>query len=318
MQVYKNIQDLPSFTNAVLTVGTFDGVHRGHQQVLQLLLRQAIAIGGDAVVITFHPHPRRVVAPVNPSSAVVQLLTTASEKYQLLSQFGIQHVVEVPFDESFSRLSAAEYVSGFLVEKFHPHTIIIGYDHKFGSDRRGDYHLLENMGAHYGFQVKEIPGHMLRDITVSSTKIRQALLSGDVETAGLYLGYHYFFEGRVIKGNQLGRTIGFPTANISIGDEDKLVPANAVYAVQVLRLQTGVTYNAMMNIGTRPTVGGQQRSIEVNIFDFNEMIYGEMLRVKMLYRIRSEEKFSSPDALKIQLGKDKAAARQLLSKPASF
>jgi riboflavin kinase/FMN adenylyltransferase len=219
-------------------------------------------------------------------------------------------LVVVPFDEHFAQQTAKEYVEHFLFEKFHPHTVIIGYDHRFGQGRKGDYHLLEDFGRLLGFAVKEIPEHVLNNITVSSTKIREALLHSDVETANNYLGYDYFFEGTVVEGNKLGRTLGYPTANIQMETPEKLVPGNGVYAVIAAVDQS--SYKAMMNIGIRPTVDGTRRVIEVNIFDFNEDLYGKTLRVYIKRYLRGEVKFNGLDALKEQLAIDKITALKVL------
>lgn len=315
MKVYTNIQQLPVFKNAVITIGTFDGVHQGHQQIIEQMLKEASAINGTAVLITFYPHPKQIInytkSSANESdlktiSKPIELLNTPEEKYELLQQRGIEHIVVVPFDKAFAEQSAAAYIKDFLVNRFHPHTIIIGYDHRFGNNRQGDYHLLEEEAEKYNFMVKEIPEHVLKNITISSTKIRTALLAGDINTAAGYLGYAYFFSGRVIQGNQLGRTIGYPTANLLIEDEQKLVPANGVYAVAVVL--DGRKLKGMMNIGLRPTVNGSTRVIEVNIFDFDEMIYGSMLRITMVKHLRSEVKFNGLDELKMQLAIDKVNA----------
>lgn len=305
MKVYTNIHQLPVFKNAVITIGTFDGVHKGHQQIIQQLLKEAKAIDGTAVLITFFPHPKQVVSL---QRGPLYIINTPEEKYDLLHRHGIEHIVVVPFDKAFAEQTAASYIKEFLVEKFHPHTIIIGYDHRFGNNREGDYHLLENESDQYNYIVKEIPEHVLKNITISSTKIRTALLEGDIDTAASYLGYSYFFSGKVILGNQLGRTLGFPTANLLIEDEQKLIPANGVYAVEVVLKGREKTYKGMMNIGLRPTVDGSTRMIEVNIFDFDEMIYGSSLKVILVKHLRSEVKFNGLDELKSQLAKDKENA----------
>ncbi len=310
MKVYNNIYDLPGFEKAVLTIGTFDGVHKGHQQVIRQLLQEASEIDGEAVLITFFPHPKQIVStPTQAGSESradeIRLLNTPEEKYHLLHQQGIEHIVVVPFDKAFASQPAIAYINDFLVKRFHPHTIIIGYDHRFGNNREGDYKLLEAEAVKNNFRVKEIPQHILKNITVSSTKIRTALLQGDLETATAYLGYSYFFSGVVIQGNQLGRTIGFPTANLFIEDEKKLVPANGVYAVEVQVDGREEQLHGMMNIGLRPTVNGTKRVIEVNIFDFDEMIYGAILKVTLVKFLRTEVKFEGLEALKAQLAKDK-------------
>jgi riboflavin kinase / FMN adenylyltransferase len=305
MQVHTHIDQLPFFRNAVVTIGTFDGVHTGHQQIIAQLKEEAHAISGETVIITFHPHPRKVVAHKE-----VFILNTLQEKIELLSEKGIDHLVVVPFDEQFASQTAKEYVEHFLWEKFHPHTVIIGYDHRFGHSRQGDYHLLEDFGHQLGFLVKEIPEHVLNNITVSSTRIREAILNSDIATANNYLGYDYFFEGIVIEGNKLGRTLGYPTANLFVETTEKLIPGNGVYAAIAATDQS--TYKAMMNIGLRPTVDGKKRMIEVNLFDFNQDLYGKKLRVYLKEYLRGEIKFDGLDALKNQLALDKASALRLL------
>lgn len=305
MQVHTHIHQLPVFRNAVVTIGTFDGVHTGHQQIIAQLKEEAQIIDGETVIITFHPHPRKIVAHKE-----VFTLNTLQEKTELLRQKGIDHLVVVPFDEQFASQSAQEYVEHFLLEKFHPHTVIIGYDHRFGHGRQGDYHLLENFGKQLGFLVKEIPEHVLNNITVSSTKIREALLNSDIATANNYLGYDYFFEGTVVEGNKLGRTLGYPTANLQIESAEKLIPGNGVYAVIAAVEQS--TYKAMMNIGVRPTVDGKKRMIEVNLFDFNQDLYGKTLRVYIKHYLRGEVKFNGLEELKNQLAIDKESALRLL------
>jgi len=326
MQVHRSLDHLPLFTNAILTIGTFDGVHTGHQQILHQLKDEARLQQGESVIISFDPHPRKVVGQLNHP---IQLLNSLPEKIELLDQQGIDHLVIVPFTIKFASQPAKDYVEKFLVEKFHPHTIIIGYDHQFGHNREGNYQLLEVMKEDFGFRVKEIPEHVLHNSIISSTKIRQALLSGNVDEANECLGYDYFFEGKVVEGNKVGRTIGYPTANLEITDDDKLVPGNGVYAVEVelkdekeilehqhsssVASSPSSVLQGMMNIGIRPTVDGAHRVIEVNIFDFDQDIYGQTLRVYLKARIRSEVKFSGIDALKEQLAADKITALHLLN-----
>jgi riboflavin kinase/FMN adenylyltransferase len=306
IQVHSDLMHLPTFKNAVITIGTFDGVHLGHQQIIQQLKTEAAAIDGETVIITFHPHPRIIVG----GPTQVKILNTLEEKIEMLDAKGIEHVVVIPFDEAFANQEAKEYITNFLVAKFHPHTIIIGYDHRFGKNRLGDYRLLENMGTAHNYQVKEIPEHVLNEVTISSTRIREALLKSDIDTANKYLGYAYFFEGTVVEGNKLGRTIGYPTANLKIEGEQKLVPGNGVYAVHVK--VNNHTYNGMMNIGVRPTVDGINRVIEVNIFDFDKDIYGEKIRVTVEHHLRGEIKFNGLEALKNQLAHDRIEAFKLL------
>jgi riboflavin kinase / FMN adenylyltransferase len=303
MKVYRDINSLPVFTNAVITTGSFDGLHTGHVQIIEQLIKEAEKIGGTPVLITFYPHPKQVVQM---KEKALYIINTPEEKYELLQLKGIENIVVVPFDTSFSQLSAQEYISNFLVEKFHPSIIVVGYDHRFGNNREGNFDLLKSKEAEYHFKVKEIPEHVLKNITISSTKIRAAMLDGDIEKAASYLGYHYYFSGTVIQGNKLGRTIGYPTANLQIQDEHKLVPANGVYAVDV---QLGSrNLKGMMNIGIRPTVDGTKRVIEVNIFDFDEDIYGQNLKITLKKNLRLEVKFASLEELKAQLAKDKEHA----------
>lgn len=311
MQVHTNIEQLPIFRNAVVTIGTFDGVHRGHQKIIEQLKTQAQQVNGETVIITFHPHPRRIVAR---EQAEIKLLNTLSEKEQLLQSLGIDHLVIVPFDESFANQHATDYIEKFLVSRFHPATIIIGYDHRFGKNREGNYQLLEKYRDQYKYQLIEIPEAVIKDNTISSTRIRKALSHGEIAEANDLLGYHYFFEGVVIQGNKLGRTIGYPTANLRLSDEEKLVPGNGVYAVQVVlpSLPQFGTLNGMMNIGVRPTVDGTKRSIEVNIFDFNEDIYDKHMRVLVVEHLRGEQKFDGLEALKHQLAQDEIQSRAIL------
>ena len=324
MHIYKNTDHLPAFRRAVITIGTFDGVHTGHQQILEQLRQEAARIDGETVIITFHPHPRKIVKS---ATAEIRLLNTLREKIELLSWKGIDHLVIVPFTEAFSQLTAEQYVKEFLLEKFHPHTIIIGYDHQFGKGRLGDYHLLEDFSRLEGFKLQEITVHLLNEISVSSTRIREAISKADLDTANRLLGYDFFFAGRVVEGNKLGRTIGYPTANLRMEDAEKLIPGDGVYAVEAAEIPdweehsttapapgAGVPrWKGMMNIGMRPTVDGTRRVIEVNIFDFNGDLYGRMLRVFVKKHLRGEQKFNGLDALKQQLAKDRDAAVAFLS-----
>jgi riboflavin kinase/FMN adenylyltransferase len=310
MQVHRNIEDLPPFRKAVVTIGTFDGVHRGHQQIIRLLKAEATANGGETVIITFHPHPRKVISGRKEG---VLLINTLDEKIRLLGDLGINHLVVVPFTPEFSSLTAGEYIRDFLVSKFHPEVLIIGYDHRFGQGRKGDYQLLEEMGPVYGFEVKEIPEHVLNTVTISSTHIRNSLMEGKLAEANQFLGYPFPLSGTVVEGDKRGRTIGFPTANLVAFDPEKLIPADGVYAVT---LQVGARknlYRGMMNIGFRPTVGGDKRSLEVHILNFSEEIYGSVLSLKFHHYVRKEMKFPSLEALKSQLAADKEEVEKLLA-----
>ncbi|HVU55500.1 MAG TPA: bifunctional riboflavin kinase/FAD synthetase [Puia sp.] len=309
MHVYRNIDHLPSFRRAVITIGTFDGVHTGHQKILEQLHQEAARIDGQTVIITFHPHPRKIVKA---AAADIRLINTLREKIELLSWKKIDHLVIVPFTEAFSQLSAEQYVREFLLEKFHPHTIIIGYDHQFGKGRQGNYRLLEDFSQREGFQLQEIPVHLLNEVSVSSTRIREAIGQADIATANRLLGYDFFFSGLVVEGNKLGRTIGYPTANLQVEDAEKLIPADGVYAVEIAEesapLDSPRPMKGMMNIGVRPTVDGTRRVIEVNIFDFDGDLYGKTLRIFLKKHLRGEVKFAGLDALKQQLAKDRENA----------
>ena len=319
MQLHTSINHLHVFKNAAITIGTFDGVHTGHLQIINQLEKEAKQTNGESVLITFDPHPRMVLN-TGRNQDPIKLLNTLPEKIELLNKQSIDHLVIVPFTSGFSNQSAEEYIKDFLVARFRPKTIITGYDHRFGKNRTGDYKLLEKYQHPFNYAVKEIPEHVLHHVTISSTKIRQALSAGDISTANEYLGYDYFFEGRVIDGNKLGRTLGYPTANILIDDENKLVPGNGIYAVSVAIEQksrgTGFIdadeYNGMMSIGIRPTIGGNEVVIEANIFDFHEDIYNHRIRVYVKHFLRQEEKFKNLEELKEAMANDKMNAMRLL------
>jgi riboflavin kinase/FMN adenylyltransferase len=309
MQVHLDIDRLPAFQNAVITIGTFDGVHMGHRQVINRLKAEAAAVGGETVIITFHPHPRKIV-----SSAIlgIRLINTLEEKIELLEQLGIDHLVVVPFTDAFANQPAREYLENFLIGKFHPHTIIIGYDHRFGRDRLGDYRLLEQYAEGYQYQLKEIPKHVLDNISISSTNIREAILHSDTDTAARLLGYDFFFSGEVVHGDKIGRTLGYPTANLKVGNEEKLVPGNGIYAVYAELEGRGKRMKGMMSIGFRPTVDGRRRVVEVNLFDFNEEIYGQTLKVIVKKYLREEIKFDGLPALVKQIDQDKVNSLKVL------
>jgi riboflavin kinase / FMN adenylyltransferase len=309
MQVHRDIDSLPQFRNAVITIGTFDGVHMGHRQVIEKLKTQAKAVNGESVIITFHPHPRKVV-----SSTIlgIRLINTLDEKIELLRQLGIDHLVIVPFTDAFANQPAEDYITHFLIGKFHPHTIIIGYDHRFGRDRQGDYRLLEKNAAHYGYQLKEIPKHILENISISSTNIRESILHSDTDTANKLLGYDFFFSGTVIHGDKLGRQLGYPTANLKVMDEEKIIPGNGIYAVYAQPERNTEKLKGMMSIGFRPTVDGKKRVIEVNIFDFNEEIYDQSLKVYVKKYLREEVKFDGLEALVKQIDQDKVDSLKCL------
>lgn len=309
MRIYNDISRLPQFEKAVITIGTFDGVHHGHLQIIRQLIEEAKAVNGTPVVITFYPHPKKITGK---NDVAVSILNTTYEKSILLANAGIEHLVVVPFTEEFAKQSAENYITEFLVKSFHPHTIIVGYDHRFGNNREGDYRLLEKNALESGFTVKEIPRQVLDEITVSSTAIRRHLIEGNIIKANKLLGYPYFFSGEVVHGNMIGREIGFPTANIIKEDHDKLIPGDGVYAVKVSIQEKKENYKGMMNIGLRPTVDGKIRVTEVNIFDFDEDIYNKKIRIECIQKIRDEEKFAGLEELKQQLKKDKISAMEML------
>lgn len=326
MQVHRDIDNLPVFRNVVVTIGTFDGVHVGHRQIINKLKVEAITINGESVIITFHPHPRKII-----SSAIlgVRLINTLEEKIEVLSGLGIDHLVIVPFTDAFANQPAEEYIRDFLFEKFHPDTIIIGYDHRFGRERLGDYKLLEKLAPQFGFKIKEIPKHILEEIAISSTNIREAVLHTDIAMANKLLGYTFFFEGEVVHGNKLGRQLGYPTANLKVHDTEKIIPGDGIYAVYVdINQKHLITneestevnsipleiaqYKGMMSIGFRPTVDGKKRVIEVNVFDFNEDIYGKNMRVYVKKFLRAEVKFNSLEELVKQIDQDKLDSLAIL------
>lgn len=315
MKVHRELAgSLPGFRKAVVTIGTFDGVHLGHRKIINQLKEEAARIGGETVLITFHPHPRKIVSSV---PGDIKLLSTLHEKINLLEATGIDHLVVVPFDHAFANQTAEQYVKDFLWHYFKPHTVIIGYDHRFGKGREGNYQLMKAYGELLGFEVKEIPEQLMNEVVVSSTRIRKAVSENDIAMANELLGHPYFFEGVVIEGNKLGRTIGYPTANLHISSEEKLVPGNGVYAVTVnLESSAGKkesqSYKGMMNIGLRPTVDGKKKVIEVHIFDFDTDIYGRTLQVHLHHYLRGEVRFNGLDELKAQLQKDKLAAMEKL------
>ena len=309
MQVHYNLSDFPNLSFPVVTSGTFDGVHLGHQTIIARLKELSLKFDGQSVVITYHPHPRMVLQPNNTE---LELLNTLPEKIARLEQLGVDHLLIIPFDNTFASLTSEDFIRKILVDVVHTRKLVIGYDHHFGKNREGSFdHLLE-YGPKYGFEVEEIPAQDIDQVAVSSTKIREALRKGDIQAANRYLGYAYPFNGKVMKGRQLGRKIEFPTANLEIVPDRKLIPANGVYAVNVI--VENAIYNGMMNIGFRPTVSDEKlRTIEVHIFDFDNDIYEKEIKVRMITRIRDEIRFNGIDELREQLKKDKLEALKNLS-----
>ena len=302
MKLFNSINDFQSTKKTILTLGTFDGVHIGHKKILERITQNTENGKYESLVLTFFPHPRMVLQ----EKSEIKLLNTITEKTQLLEASGIENLIVHPFDESFSRLKAEEFVSSILVDKFQIQKIIIGHDHRFGRNRTANIDDLIAFGAEYDFEVEQISAQEIQDVSVSSTKIRKALNEGNMNLANDYLGYNYFLSGEVVKGKQLGRTIGFPTANIQIEEDYKLIPKNGVYVVKAKIDQKEVF--GMMNIGFNPTVNGEKQTIEVYLFDFDADIYGQKIEVSLLDYVREEQKFGSVDLLKAQLNHDKKTA----------
>ena len=303
MKVYTDIDQFKKVNNPIVTIGTFDGVHIGHQKIIQRIKEIAKKENGETVLLTFFPHPRMVLQPGNDD---LKLLTTQEEKIELLEKEGVDHLIIYPFTAAFSKLSSVEFIKSILVSKIGTKKLVIGYDHHFGRNREGSFKHLKEFGPVYGFEVEEIPAQDIDNINVSATKIRNAILEGDIETANLYLGHLYSLRGEVVAGDKIGRTIGFPTANIKVKERYKLIPAHGVYAVDVHYNKK--VFKGMLNIGIRPTVHNNQQTIEVNIFNFDENIYGQEIIIFLKKRIRNEEKFDNLEALKKQLAKDKQTA----------
>jgi len=303
VKVYTDIDQFGPIKKPFVTTGTFDGVHFGHRVILKKLIKQAKAEGGESVLLTFYPHPRMILFPEDNS---LKLLTSQPEKIKLLEKLGIEHLIIIPFTTGFSRMKAFKFVRDILVNKIGVYKLIIGYDHQFGRNREGNLKQLEELAPLFEFEIEEIPAQDIDAVNISSTKIRNALMQGDIKSADEYLGYEYPISGEVIRGNQIGRSLGFPTANIQYNNHYKLIPANGVYAVEIRVKET--TYRGMMNIGRRPTLSDHDAglTLEVNIFNFDENIYGKVITVLLRRRIRNEIKFKNLEALSAQLFKDKA------------
>lgn len=304
LKIFHSINDFQTTVSGtikktILTLGTFDGVHFGHRKILERITQNTENGKYESLVLTFFPHPRMVLQ----EESEIKLLNTIEEKIALLEKIGIQNLVIHPFDEKFSRLTAEEFVKNILVDRFHIQKIIIGHDHRFGRNRTANIDDLKAFGKQYDFEVEEISAQEIKEVSVSSTKIRNALMEGNVALANEYLGYDYSLTGTVAKGKQLGRTIGFPTANLKLEEDFKLVPQNGVYIVK--SILNNKTMFGMMNIGFNPTVDGKNKSIEIHFLDFNEDLYDQKITVSIAERIRAEQKFDSVELLKEQLEKDK-------------
>lgn len=308
MRIFRSIEAFEGTRNAVVTTGTFDGVHVGHRKIILRMREVAKKVDGETVLLTFDPHPRMVLFPDDHG---LQLLTTLDEKIALLEEAGVDNLIIHPFTREFSRITSIDFVRDILVEKLGTYRLVIGYDHHFGRNREGSFEHLVEFGPLYGFEVEEIPALEVQDVSVSSTKIRKALEEGDVATATEYLGAHYRLNGFVVEGNKIGRTLGFPTANIRVENTNKQIPADGVYAVIVV--VNGKKLKGMLNIGQRPTVNAlQSRTIEVHIIDYDGDLYGSSIELQFIHRVRNEQKFNGLDELRAQLEKDKAQTLSML------
>ncbi|HPE77254.1 MAG TPA: bifunctional riboflavin kinase/FAD synthetase [Draconibacterium sp.] len=308
MKLYTNLNQFEA-KRPVVTIGTFDGVHLGHQKVILRLREFAKQHNGESVIFTFHTHPRLVTAP---DKANLRLLTTLKEKTDLFEKYGIDHLIVYTFDKEFSDLSYSEFVEKILVEKINTHCLVVGYDHKFGKNREGGFDYLQKCAEKFNFEIEKLDALLVQDESVSSTKIRDALQNGEIEKANHYLGYPFTLHGTVVEGKQLGRKLGFPTANIVASDKFKIIPGYGVYVVKVEI--GGNIYSGMLNIGMRPTFNdnADNRSIEVNIFDFSDDLYGKEITLKFVGKIRDERKFENIEMLVSQLVKDKETALKML------
>ena len=307
MKIYNCIKDFLPVDNAIVTIGTFDGVHLGHQAIFNKMREDAKKIKGYTVVITFYPHPRIVLGL---DSKNLRFINTQERKINRIEETGIDFLVIVPFTKEFASLSSEEFINDLLVEKVNPVKIVTGYDHHFGKDREGGFELLRKMGEKHGFQVEKVEAQIVNDLKVSSTRVRKLLEAGKVKAANSFLGYEYSITGKVVKGQSIGRDMGFPTANIEVSDEYKLIAAVGVYACRVEYM--GKFYKGMSNIGFRPTIDHGDLTIEVNIFEFDQQIYSEEITIYFVDRMRDEHKFESIDALKAQLVKDREHALKIL------
>ncbi len=325
MKIYKSLEEFNTLDNAVVTIGTFDGVHIGHQKILRKLVDTAKNTNGESVLLTFFPHPRLII---NPDDENLRLINDIEEKKHQLSLLGLDHLIITPFTRDFSNLSPEDYIRTVLVNKLGTKTIIIGYDHHFGKDRQGSIKELKYFSEIFDFQVEEIAKQDINDVAVSSTRIREALIKGDIETANKYLGYYFQITGTVEKGDQIGRQIGFPTANIRVNEKHKLIPAYGIYAVEVEvfpeveKIGAGVYRDpsaieraqGMCYIGTRPTVDGMARKIEVNLLDFSADLYDKTIRINFMKFIRHDERFDTLDELQAQIKVDEDNIRAYFKK----
>lgn len=309
MKIYESIEKFSGVKNPAVTIGTFDGVHLGHQKIIQQLKEAAESIKGESVIFTFYPHPRMVLFPDDED---LKLLNTEEEKKDLLEKFGVEHLIVHPFTKKFSRITYTEYVRDILVNKLKTKKLIIGYNHHFGRNREGSFQQLKKLAPVYGFELEKIPAQDINKVEISSTKIRKALMAGDIKTANKFLGYEYSIKGEVVKGKGLGKELGYPTANIQIEDKYKLIPADGIYAVSVS--VENKTHGGMLSIGKNPTIASDnKKTIEVYIFDFEKEIYGENIRIFFKQKLRDEKKFASMEELKKAIDGDKEKSLKILS-----
>lgn len=308
MKIYNNFNDYQKVANAIVTIGTFDGVHLGHQTILKDMVRVAKDIKGESVVVTFYPHPRQVLRI---DDGNLRFITTQEEKIRLLENIGIDNLIIVNFTEEFSRLSSESFIIDYVIKNISPVKIVVGYDHHFGNNREGDFNLLNDLGERYNIEVQRIPAKDVENIAVSSTKIRHSLQQGDVSYANKLLGYHYAYFGKVVDGAKIGRELGYPTANVNVDREYRLIESPGVYATYIEIDK--IIYKSMTYIGNKPTLNkGEKESVEVHIFDFNDDIYGKHVKIRFVKKIREEQKFKDLETLKHQIQIDEKEIREIL------
>ena len=307
MEIFNDLSTYKSNNKTFVTIGTFDGIHKGHQKVIKNLVESAALNDAKSVLLTFFPHPRMVLK----KNETIKLINTIDERVKLLEKIGLEVLIIQQFTEEFSNQSALDFVKNILVDTLKTSKLIIGYDHKFGKDRDGNFKQLEAYGEIYNFNVQKISQKEIGNSAVSSTKIREAIESGNIEKANNYLGYHFMLTGEVVKGKNLGEKLGFPTANLHIKEEYKLIPKTGAYVVKA-KINNKTVFG-MMNIGFRPTVSGKNQTIEIHFFDFNKDLYGATIQVDVLKFLRGEQKFESVELLKNQLQKDKEKSLEIIS-----